>query len=117
MRVSIRAIEVFVRAVECGSFVAAARSLLIDPAAVSRTIKALEECLSVSLFARSTRALKLTADGARFYRDGVSMLKHFEATIGKYGAVTDLQGELKIGIGPALGRRMLMRAIPSFHET
>src|SRR5262245_14023909 len=43
MLTSIRSIEIFVRAVDSGSFVAAARSLLIDPAAVSRTIKGLEE--------------------------------------------------------------------------
>jgi Bacterial regulatory helix-turn-helix protein, lysR family len=36
MRISIRLIETFVRVVERGSFTAAARSLLIDPAAVSR---------------------------------------------------------------------------------
>lgn len=46
MRTSIRVIEIFVRVVECGSFVAAARSLLIDPAAVSRAIKGLEENLA-----------------------------------------------------------------------
>ena len=42
MRVTIRVIEIFVRVVESGSFVAAARSLLIDPAAVSRAVKDLE---------------------------------------------------------------------------
>src|SRR4029453_12424840 len=67
MLTNIRAIEIFARAVEGGSFVAAARSLLTDPATVSRAIKGLEESLGVSLFARSTRVLKftpkLTADG------------------------------------------------------
>ena len=43
MRVSIRIIEIFVRVVESGSFVAAARTLLIDPAAVSRAINGLEQ--------------------------------------------------------------------------
>ena len=68
MRPNIRTIEMFVRAVESGSFVAAARHLLIDPAAVSRAIKSLEESLGILLFSRSTRALKLTAEGGRFYR-------------------------------------------------
>ena len=39
--------NVFVRAVEHNSFVGAARSLLIDPTAVSRTIGALEKELGV----------------------------------------------------------------------
>ena len=42
MRINIRVIDIFVRVVERGSFIAAARSLLIDPAAVSRAINGLE---------------------------------------------------------------------------
>jgi DNA-binding transcriptional LysR family regulator len=116
MRPSIRAIEIFVRVVESGSFVAAARSLLIDPAAVSRAIKGLEEELGISLFARSTRALKLTTEGTRFYRDSAQMLKNFEQTIHRFRADTTLQGQLKVGMGPALSRRMLLRALPSFQN-
>jgi DNA-binding transcriptional LysR family regulator len=116
MRTSIRAIEIFVRVVESGSFAAAARSLLIDPAAVSRAIKGLEESLDVLLFTRSTRVLKLTTEGRRFCRDGARMLKTFEETVYRFQTETALQGQLRIGMGPALGRRMLLRAIPSFQQ-
>ncbi len=116
MRISLRVIEIFVRAVESGSFVGAARSLLIDPAAVSRAIKGLEENLGILLFTRSTRVLKLTTEGKRFYRDGAQMLRRFEETIGRFQAETALNRQLKIGMGPALSRRMLMRAIPSFQH-
>jgi DNA-binding transcriptional LysR family regulator len=116
MRPSIRAIEIFVRAVESGSFVAAARSLLIDPAAVSRAIKGLEANLDISLFTRSTRALKLTTEGTRFYRDSAQMLRNFEQTIQRYRADTALHGQLKVGMGPALSRRMLLRAISPFQD-
>src|SRR5262245_23204021 len=117
MRISIRVIEIFVRVVESGSFVAAARSLLIDPAAVSRAIKGLEENLGALLFTRSTRALKLTADGRRFYRDGAQMLRRFEETIHRFREETALRGELRVGMGPALGRRMLLRAVASFQQS
>jgi DNA-binding transcriptional LysR family regulator len=116
MRTSIRLIEIFVRAVESGSFVAAARSLLIDPAVVSRAVKSLEEDLGTLLFARSTRTLKLTSEGRRFYRDGAQMLRSFEETISKFRTDTALHGQLTVGMGPALSRRMLLRAIPSFQE-
>jgi DNA-binding transcriptional LysR family regulator len=116
MRTSIRAIEIFVRAVENGSFIAAARGLLIDPAAVSRTIRTLEEDLGVLLFTRSTRALKVTTEGARFYRDGAQMLRKFEDTIQKFQSDTALHGQLKIGLAPFVSRRMLLRAIPSFQQ-
>jgi DNA-binding transcriptional LysR family regulator len=113
---NIRAIDIFVRTVESGTFVAAARSLLIDPAAVSRAIKGLEQDLGISLFARSTRVLKLTTEGARFYRDGAQMLRTFEDTINKFRADTALHGPLKVGMGPALSRPMMLRAIPSFQK-
>ncbi len=116
MRTSIRSIEIFVRVVESGSFVAAARGLLVDPAAISRAIKGLEESLGILLFTRSTRVLKLTTEGARFYRDGSRMLRRFDATIGRFQADTAMHRQLKVGLGPALSRRMLLRAIPSFQQ-
>ena len=88
MRMSIRVIDIFVQVVERGSFVAAARSLLIDPAAVSRAINGLEENLGILLFTRSTRVMKLTAEGARFYRDAAQMLKDFDETIARFRADT-----------------------------
>jgi DNA-binding transcriptional LysR family regulator len=116
MRTSIRVIEIFVRVVESGSFAAAARSLLIDPAAVSRAIKSLEENLGILLFTRSTRVLKLTTEGKRFYRDSAEMLRRFEETIDRFQADTAQHRQLKVGMGPALSRRMLLRAIPSFQH-
>ena len=116
MRINIRVIEVFVRVVESGSFVAAARSLLIDPAAISRAVNGLEQSLGISLFTRSTRTMKLTTEGGRFYRDAASLLQRFDETMSKFQADTALRRELKIGMAPALSRRMLMRAIPSFQQ-
>jgi LysR family transcriptional regulator for bpeEF and oprC len=116
MRISLQSIEIFVRVVESGSFVGAARSLLMDPAAVSRAVKSLEERLGTLLLARSTRAMKLTSEGRRFYRDGEQMLRTFGETIGKFQADTRLHGQLKVGMGPALSRRMLLRALPSFQS-
>jgi DNA-binding transcriptional LysR family regulator len=47
-----RVIEIFVRVADRGSFVAAARSLLIDPAVVSRAVGGLEESNGILLFSR-----------------------------------------------------------------
>lgn len=116
MRPSMRVIEIFVRVADRGSFIAAARSLLIDPAAVSRAISGLEESLGILLFSRSTRVMKLTPEGARFYRHAAQMLKAFDETIRGFQADTRLTRQLRIGMGPALSRRMLLRAIPGFQE-
>jgi DNA-binding transcriptional LysR family regulator len=107
-----RVIEIFVRVADRGSFIAAARSLLVDPAAVSRAISG----LGILLFSRSTRVMKLTPEGVRFYRHAAQMLKTFDETIRGFQADTRMTRQLRIGMGPALSRRMLLRAIPGFQE-
>src|SRR5436305_8059461 len=51
-----------------------------------------------------------------FYRDGAQLLRNFEQTIHKFRADTALHGQLKIGMGPSLSRRMLLRAVSSFQD-
>src|SRR5262245_1748580 len=115
MNASPRAMHVFVSAVDMKSFAAAAKVLRIDPSAVSRTIKVLEEELGVALFARSTRTLRLTSDGAQFYRDCVEILQKWnEATRRFLDDRLTPRGQLVVGMGPALTRRMLMQVLPSF---
>ena len=117
MRANITEMNIFVRAVETNSFVGAARSLLIDPAVVTRAIKALEQDLGVLLFVRSTRSLRLTPEGMRFHRDCVQLLKKFdEATQQFREERATPHGRLRIGVTPGLTRRMLMRAIPEFQR-
>jgi LysR family transcriptional regulator for bpeEF and oprC len=117
MPATIHTMNIFVRAVEQNSFVGAARSLLIDPTAVSRAIGALERDLGVLLFARSTRVLKLTAEGGRFYRDCIEILQRFaEATQGFRSGQAAAHGPLKIGMAPGVRRRLVLRAIPRFRQ-
>jgi len=117
MGASIQTMKIFVRAAETTSFTAVARSMLIDRAAVSRAIKGLETEFDVLLFARSTRALKLTAEGARFYRDCVQVLKKFEAATQRFRRDDAApRGRLNVGMGSGLPRRMLLRAIPQFQK-
>jgi len=117
MRPTIQSISIFVRVVDANSFKGAAHSLLIDPAAVSRAIKALESELGVLLFARSTRAFKLTTEGARFYRDGVQLLKKYNDATQQFEAAHAVpHGRISVGLAPALARRTVMGALGSFAE-
>ena len=50
------------------SFTRAAAELFVTQSALSRQVKALEDALGISLFARSHRALTLTAAGEAFHR-------------------------------------------------
>jgi DNA-binding transcriptional LysR family regulator len=68
-------IEMLVRAADAGSFAKAAQSLGLTSSAVSRAIGELEAELRVALFHRTTRSLKLTADGEELYRRGSEILE------------------------------------------
>jgi len=56
-------LEVFLAVAEQGSLRAAAAALDVEPPAVSYRLKALEDRLGVSLFARTTRSVRLTDAG------------------------------------------------------
>jgi LysR family transcriptional regulator for bpeEF and oprC len=117
MQNTFQALSVFVRTVEMSSFVNAARSLLVDSATVSRTIKALEADLGVLLFRRSTRTVKLTTEGARFYRDSVQLLDALERATVQFRARGDgPRGEIKVGMALGVSRRMVMRVVPGFQR-
>lgn len=117
MQVTIHAMTIFVSAVEHNSFIGAARSLLIDPTAVSRTVGAIERQLGVLLFSRSTRSLKLTTEGARFHRDCVEILKRFNLATQRFRLDRGVVGgSLRVGVAPGVRRRVLLQAVPSFQK-
>lgn len=63
----LRSMAVFAETVDAGSMSAAARRLGMSPSAVSQTIRTLEEGAGVVLLHRSTRKLRLTEAGERYY--------------------------------------------------
>lgn len=69
----------FVRVVEGQSLSAAARAQRMSLPAVSRQLRALETDLGVSLVVRSTRRLRVTEAGKRFYEHAVRILADVEA--------------------------------------
>ncbi len=59
-------LQLFVRATELGSLSAAARIMDMSPAVASAALKRIEQQLGARLLARSTRSLRLTAQGEGF---------------------------------------------------
>ena len=72
-------LAVFVQVVESGSFSRAAERLRLANSVVSRTVKRLEEKLSTNLLNRTTRQLRLTEEGSRFFRRARQILHDIEA--------------------------------------
>ncbi|QKZ02904.1 LysR family transcriptional regulator [Pseudomonas eucalypticola] len=59
-------LQLFVRAADLGSLSAAARGMDLSPAVASAALKRIEAQLGARLLARSTRSLRLTAEGEGF---------------------------------------------------
>ena len=107
----------FVRAAEHGSFSAAARSLGVTAAAVSKNVAHLEAHLGLRLFHRSTRRLALTEGGERFLVQVRDPLASLDAAIsGVRDEGDEPAGTLKVSMGNALGRRFLVPLLGEFLE-
>nr|WP_319554131.1 LysR family transcriptional regulator [uncultured Vibrio sp.] len=80
--------QVFIEVAECQSFVAASKKLDLSPPAVTRSIAQLEHSLGVRLFNRTTRHVRLTDSGMRFFIDVKRILEDLEqaeaAALGSY---------------------------------
>ncbi len=89
--------RVFVAAAECQSFVAASRKLDLSPPAVTRSIAQLEHALGVRLFNRTTRHVRLTDSGVRFFDDTKRILEDLEqAEAAASGSYTTPKGVLSV---------------------
>jgi DNA-binding transcriptional LysR family regulator len=105
----------FIRTAEHGSFSAAARSLGLTPAGVSKNVARLEAALGVRLFHRSTRRLALTESGERFLQQVDGPLASLQNAIaGLRHRDEEPSGTLKVSMGQAFGRNFLVPLLADF---
>ncbi len=97
----------FVRAVEAGSFTAAARSLRTTPSAVSKSVARLEKRLGVRLFQRSPRAFVLTHEGQVYYERIAPPMRALEEADDVLTAPATAVGRLRVSLPGDLGRALL----------
>lgn len=113
----VRAILSFVQAAQGGSFAAAARSLGISSAAVSKNVAGLERALGVRLMNRTTRSLKLTAEGLAFLEQARIALDALDAAVDTVAAQRVVpSGRVRISTSAAFGRDQVMPALPGLLE-
>lgn len=94
-------LKLFVKVVELGSFTAAANSLELPRANVSRRINELETSLDVKLFHRTTRSLSLTHQGEVYYEEllkALDMLDNANNMLLKDS--NRVAGRIKLGLLP-----------------
>lgn len=101
---NLNGIAMFVRAAQTQSFVVTARAMGISPSAVSKGIGRLEERVGVRLFQRSTRSIRLTAEGQAFMERCQRVLQELSAAESELASMNGApQGRLRIGLAYAAG--------------
>ena len=114
----LQAMQVFAKLAELGSFTKVAEALQAGRPHVTRTIQDLEASLGVRLFQRTTRKVKLTAEGERYYE----RVKEILASIAQSTSMFDrsgatLRGRLRIDIPTAFSQYSFMESLRRFTET
>jgi len=102
-------LELFVRTADFGNITAAAVQLDMSPAAASAALKRLEKHLGTELFIRSTRQLRITAEGERFLlhcRQALSSLDDAKASITEMKG--EIAGEVRLSVSSDLGRNLIL---------
>ena len=114
---TLRGILNFTRTAELGSFAAAARELDISPVAVSQNISRLEKGLGVRLFARSTRALQLTAEGMAFLEQCKAPLALLDAACKDIASdAAHASGKLRATLISPVAYLYVIPLLPKFFE-
>ena len=97
----------FVRAVEAGSFSAAARNANSTPSAISKSISRLETEVNATLFRRSTRTLSLTAEGEAFFNRIAPLIRAIDDSADALRPSGAARGHLRVSMPSELGRLLL----------
>ncbi len=114
-------LKAFCRLMELESFSAVAQELRVKQSTVSKWIAALEEELGVRLVDRTTRSLRATEAGQRFYRRAASIVPDYEAAVGEAREATaELRGPIRMSVPVVFGQRFIVPAVTRFlllHES
>lgn len=110
------ALQAFARVVEAGSFTKAAQTLHVSKTTVTQLVQQLEARLRVKLLNRTTRQVKVTADGAAYYERVVRLLADLEdADTSLSSASASPRGRLRVDVPSPFARMVLVPALPTFH--
>lgn len=110
-------IEIFCKAAELGSFARTAEVLGLNPSAVSKAISRLEKRLSVKLFHRTTRSLRLTEAGQLFFercQQALGDIAEAEASVTQ--SVEVPRGTLRVSLPNAYSVHVLAPRLHHFYQ-
>lgn len=110
-------IEIFVKAVESGSFTAAGEALNMSSQLVGKHVRALEQDLGVKLLNRTTRRQHLTDVGRNFYDRARNILAEMEAAKSLAHEVRAVPtGTLRVSASVSFGVNALAKVLPLYMQ-
>ncbi|MGE0789565.1 MAG: LysR substrate-binding domain-containing protein [Sandaracinaceae bacterium] len=111
----LRALRAFVRLVELETFSAAADALRVKQSTVSKWIAGLEEELGVRLIDRTTRSMRVTEAGQRFYRRASAMIHDYEGAVAEAREdAAALRGRIRLSVPVVFGQRFIAPLVTEF---
>jgi DNA-binding transcriptional LysR family regulator len=105
---------VFVAVAEAGSLSGAARRLGLTPSAVSRVVARIEARLGVQLLVRTTRTLRLTAEGETYGRAARRILADLDETETALSDRGCPRGRVRVSAATAHGRLVIVPLLGAF---
>ena len=110
--------RIFNAVAEAGNLSKAAKELFISQPAISKAVSKMEQSLSVKLFTRNSRGVKLTEEGALLYEytcSAFESLRQGEESIKKIHTLGI--GHIKIGVSTTLCKYLLLPYLQNFIES
>lgn len=108
-------VTVLMAVVEAGTMTRAAEALGLTQSGVGRAIQRLETRVGVRLLDRTTRTLRLTDEGRRFWeRVGPHLDGIEEAALEAAGSALTVRGRLRVNVDPFFSRLVLSRELTRF---
>ncbi|GAB3515123.1 LysR family transcriptional regulator [Photobacterium alginatilyticum] len=110
-------IEIFVRAVECGSFASVAEEKNLSAQMVGKHVRGLEALLGTKLLYKSTRSQSLTTAGEHYYHRCKNILAELRAAEEDiHRTINEPSGKLNIASSVNFGISILAPIIAKFHN-
>jgi DNA-binding transcriptional LysR family regulator len=112
---SLRAMAIFVRVAEAGTFRGAANTLGLSPSVISHQVSMLEEQLGAPLFYRSTRKVTLTEQGKTLLHSATAMLSAAQTGLSHFVDDADAPvGKLNISLPAVLTSHVILDHLAQF---
>jgi DNA-binding transcriptional LysR family regulator len=117
MRITLGHLRAFVSVAELLSFKLAAEGLSKTQPAITFAIKKLEDSINLRLFQRTTRQIRLTAEGERFLPIAKRLIRDFDTALEDLNAVAEGRtGHVSIATVPSFSTELMPAILRRFRD-